>query len=185
MSIHLGQHRSRSFYSPQQCQGSCYDPKYCQGNCFDPKPCQDEKKWSALYDDREKHPMCPVEDEGITQEATQTNKEVQVSEDFMLIKDSCDVNVTTTDVQAAVNLQAALQAAIVLVVRISLAGSDDAEDVTQELMQTSKIKQRTSQKTIIENSRDVNVTSTDVQVALNIQLLLQILIALVVTLDIL
>ena len=169
MSIHLGQHRSR--------------------NCYEPTPYKEDPKWSALYDDQAKHPMaCPpkVEDnEGITQEGGQSNKEVQVSEDFMLIKDSCDVNVTTTDVQAAVNLQAALQAAIVLVVNISLAGSDDAEDVTQELFQTSKIKQRTSQKTIVENSRDVNVTSTDVQVALNIQLLLQILVALVVTLDIL
>lgn len=167
MSIHLGQHRDRS--------------------CYDPKPYQEDQKWSALCDDRGQHPMaCPVEGEdNVMQEGAQSNKEVQVSEDFMLIKDSCDVNVTTTDVQAAVNLQAALQAAIVLVVRISLAGSDDAEEVTQELFQTSKIKQRTSQKTIVENSRDINVTSTDVQVALNIQLLLQILIALVVTLDIL
>ncbi|QQK75908.1 spore coat protein [Salicibibacter cibarius] len=168
MSIHLGQQRGRS--------------------CYDPTPYQGDQKWSALCDDRGKHPMaCPVDDdEGVTQEGTQSNKEVQVSEDFMLIKDSCDVNVTTTDVQAAVNLQAALQAAIVLVIRISLAGStDDAEDITQELFQASKIKQRTSQKTIVENSRDVNVTSTDVQVALNIQLLLQILVALVITLDIL
>ncbi|SDI31965.1 spore coat protein [Natribacillus halophilus] len=161
MSMHLGENRNRA----------CYDTR-------------EKPKWSAL-DDRSKHAMVCDTDDDITQEGTQENKEVQVSEDFMLIRDSCDVNVTTTDVQAAINLQAALQAAIVLVVRISLAGSDDAEEVTQELMQTSKIKQRTSQKTIIENSRDVNVTATDVQAAINIQLLLQILIALVITLDIL
>lgn len=92
---------------------------------------------------------------------------------------------TSTDVKAALSLQAALQAAIAVIVSISITNSDSANQITQELLQSSRIKQVTRQKTIVENSRDIEITTTDAQIALNIQLLLQLILALIVELDIL
>ena len=121
----------------------------------------------------------------IEQEARQLNSEVQISEELIFIKDSCNVDVTSTDVKAALSLQAALQAAIAVIVSISIADGDRADRITQDLLQSSRIKQITRQKTIVENSRDVDIKTTDAQVALNIQLLLQLLLALIVELDVL
>ncbi|MCT8137236.1 spore coat protein [Anaerobacillus sp. CMMVII] len=117
--------------------------------------------------------------------AEQMNKEIQLSEELIHIMNSCDVRVSTTDTKAAISLQASLQAAIALIISISIADSSQAERITQDLLQTTKTKQQTLQKIVIDNSQGVNVTTTDTQVALNIQLLLQILLALIVKLDIL
>jgi spore coat protein X len=144
-----------------------------------------ENRWSAL-DRSSRHPMdefCGAE--GVEQEADQINSQLQLSEELVFIKDSCDVRVTSTDVKAALSLQAALQAAIVVVISISIADGERAERITQELLQSSRVRQITRQKTIIENSRDVDVTTTDAQVAVNIQLLLQLLLALIVELEVL
>ncbi|MCK1984272.1 MULTISPECIES: spore coat protein [Peribacillus] len=146
-----------------------------------------ERSWSAL-DSASRHPLsgfCNDDDTRISQEAIQDNNQVQLSEELIYIKDSCNVNVTSTDVKAALSLQAALQAAIAVIVSISIADSDNAEKITQELIQSSNVKQITRQKTIVENSRDIDITTTDAQIALNIQLLLQLLLALIVEIDIL
>jgi spore coat protein X len=121
----------------------------------------------------------------LNQSADQINKDIQLSEELIHIIDSCDVKVNTTDTKAAVSLQASLQAAIALIISVSIADSSTAERITQDLMQTTKTKQQTFQKVVIEGSQGVNVTTTDTQVALNIQILLQILLALIVRLDIL
>ncbi|MEK3990639.1 MULTISPECIES: spore coat protein [Robertmurraya] len=120
-----------------------------------------------------------------TQEADQTTKSVQASYESIVIKDSCDVEVITTDTQAAINLQVALQAAIQLVISISIASSEQAEVLTQELTQKLINKQVNRQQTYIENSRGVKVTTTDTDLAVNVQVLLQVLLALVARLDIL
>jgi spore coat protein X len=145
----------------------------------------DDRTWSAL-DSNTRHPLfCENDNNLIEQEATQSNSETQISEELIYIKDSCNVNVTSTDVKAALSLQAALQAAIAVIVSISIADSSRADRITQELIQSSRIKQVTRQKTIVENSRDIEITTTDAQIALNIQLLLQLLLALIVELDVL
>lgn len=117
--------------------------------------------------------------------AEQINKEIQLSEELIHIINSCDVTVSTTDTKATLSLQASLQAAIALIITISIADSAQAERITQDLLQTSKTKQQTIQKVVISDSQGVNVTTTDTQIALNIQVLLQILLALIVKLDIL
>ncbi|PFW41408.1 spore coat protein, partial [Bacillus thuringiensis] len=48
------------------------------------------------------------------EEAIQTDEIDQVSEEYIEIVDSADVQVTTTDTKAAISIQAALQAAIVV-----------------------------------------------------------------------
>ncbi|HDR6248526.1 TPA: spore coat protein, partial [Bacillus cereus] len=109
------------------------------------------------------------------EEAIQTDEIDQISEEYIEIVDSADVQVTTTDTKAALSIQAALQAAIVVVVSISIADSEKADKITQELFQKSAIKQINRQKTFIKNSRNVTVTTTDTDIAVNIQILLQIL----------
>nr|WP_281419795.1 spore coat protein [Evansella tamaricis] len=78
-----------------------------------------------------------------------------------------------------------MQAAIVILISISVADSQTAEKLTQELTQTSKTEQISLQKIVVENSQNVNVATTDTQAAANIQILLQLLLALAVKLDIL
>ncbi|PEN49557.1 spore coat protein [Bacillus wiedmannii] len=119
------------------------------------------------------------------EEAIQAGEIDQVSEEYIEIVDSADVQVTTTDTKAALSIQAALQAAIVVVVSISIADSEKADKITQELFQKSSIKQINRQKTFIKNSRNVTVTTTDTDIAVNIQILLQILLALLIKLNIL
>ncbi|PFD13771.1 spore coat protein [Bacillus cereus] len=119
------------------------------------------------------------------EEAIQTDEIDQVSEEYIEIVDSADVQVTTTNTKAALSIQAALQAAIVVVVSISIADSEKADKITQELFQKSSIKQINRQKTFIKNFRNVTVTTTDTDIAVNIQILLQILLALLVKLNIL
>ncbi|MBM7691515.1 spore coat protein X [Peribacillus deserti] len=139
-------------------------------------------RWSAL-DPTRNHPMC--NEETVEQEAVQTKSEFQLSEELIFIKDSCDITVSTIDTKAAVSLQAALQAAIVVLINISIADAGRAEKVAQELLQSSQVKQISRQKTIIENSRNITVETLDTQVAVNIQILVQLLVALLVRIDIL
>lgn len=121
----------------------------------------------------------------VEQKGDQVNKTTQQSFESIQIIDSCDVEVVTTDTQVAVSLQAALQVAIAIVISISIADDTKAEAVTQELLQKANIKQTNQQSLVIENSRNVRVTTTDTDIAVSLQVLLQILVALVAQLDIL
>lgn len=123
-------------------------------------------------------------DATIGQHAAQVNEMEQISSETIIVKDSCEVDVTSTDTQVAVSLQVALQVAIALVINLTIADSARAEQVTQQLLQQSDIKQLNKQKLIIENSRQVSVKTTDTDVAISLQVLLQVLIALVVNIDI-
>ncbi|MBN6186185.1 spore coat protein [Aneurinibacillus sp. BA2021] len=139
------------------------------------------KRFSAL-DPNCCHPM--ERKANVDQEARQIENTVQKSNELIIVKDSCDVTVETTDTQAAVNIQAALQFAIALVIDISVASSDRSSRITQELLQKINVKQANNQKTVIENSRGVKVTTTDTDVSVNVQLLAQILAALVARINI-
>lgn len=135
-------------------------------------------RWSALDD-------CKCKHENTTQDAIQVSDTVQVSEEFIHIKDSCNIDIKSTDTQVAVSLQAAIQVAIALVINLTIADSSRAEQVTQDLLQNSVIRQANKQKVFIENSRDVKITTSDTDVAISLQVLIQILLALLVSIDIL
>ncbi|MFD2655629.1 spore coat protein [Gracilibacillus thailandensis] len=120
----------------------------------------------------------------IQNNATQDADIFQGSFEVIEVRDSCGVDVTTTDTQVAVSLQAALQVAIALVVNITIADSNRAELVTQELLQRAEIDQVNRQKILIEGSDNVSVTTTDTDVAISLQVLVQILLALLIQLDI-
>ncbi|SEI02689.1 spore coat protein X [Halobacillus karajensis] len=137
-------------------------------------------KWNAL-DPKMCHPF----DQNDTQDANQEIKNYQQSFESIFIKDSCDVEVTTTDTQAALNVQVGLQAAIALIISVSIADSSKADLVTQDLFEKIKSSQVNQQQTYIENSRGVKVSTTDTDIAVNAQVLLQVLLALIARLDIL
>ncbi|MGG3573270.1 spore coat protein [Bacillus gobiensis] len=120
----------------------------------------------------------------VNTEADQLSKIAQLSSEVIVIKDSLDIDVQTTKTQEADFLQAALQIAIALVINLTIADSKRAEQISTELFQASSIKQANRQKLVIEKSRDVSVTTTDTDVALSIQHLVQILVALVASIDI-
>ncbi|BBW97059.1 spore coat protein X [Geobacillus subterraneus] len=142
------------------------------------------RRWCAT-DPTMTHPVFNCEDATIGADAEQKAAEYQLSEEWIYIKDSCEVKVSTTDTKAAVNLQVALQLAIIVLLQISIADSEVAEEVAAELLQAVKVKQVSRQKTVIENSRNVTVETTDTQAAINIQIMLQLLLALLVFVDIL
>ncbi|WP_240339835.1 spore coat protein [Halobacillus ihumii] len=121
----------------------------------------------------------------IDQDAEAELKNVQKSFESIVIKDSCDVDVRTTDTQLAVNIQVAIQVAIALIISISIADSERANTITQDIEAQLKSAQVNKQQTYIENSRNVTVATDDSDVAVNVQVAIQVLIALVVRLGIL
>jgi len=140
------------------------------------------KEWRALdhCDDRDDR-----NDADVQQEADQLASTKQFSDEWIIIKDSEGVEVTTTDTQAAISLQIGIQVAIAVVLSITIGDSERSDDVLQDFKQIIKTKQSNRQKTIVEKSKNVQITTTDTDIAINIQLLIQILVAIVVNLDIL
>jgi spore coat protein X len=124
-------------------------------------------------------------DATVLQDGDQVSSLDQESTELIWVKESCNIEVNTTDTQAAVSLQAGLELAIALVINIAIASSEQADGVSQELLQHVNTAQRNKQKIFIYNTKDARVTTTDTDLAINIQALLQVLIALVVMIDIL
>src|SRR3954468_6713185 len=82
----------------------------------------------------------------VAQDANQFTAEIQESDEVIVIKDSGNVTVHTTETQAAVSLQIALQLAIALVLKITIADSDDSNSVVQDLLQHFDSEQKNVQK---------------------------------------
>ena len=120
----------------------------------------------------------------VQQSADQENEMEQISSETIIIRDSSNISVSTTDTQIAVSLQVALQVAIALVINLTIADNNRAEQVTQQLLQQADMKQINKQHLVIENSTEVCVETTDTDVAVSLQLLIQILVALIVSIDI-
>ncbi|MFC7686887.1 spore coat protein [Ureibacillus sp. GCM10028918] len=141
-----------------------------------------EKKWRALdhCDDHHRN-----HDADVDQEAVQKQVTKQISDEWIIVRDSECVEVTTTDTQVALSLQLGIQAAIVAVISITIGDNEQGNNVAQDLKQFMKTKQSNRQKTIIEGSKNVKVKTTDTDVSVNIQALLQILVAIVAKLDVL
>ncbi|OES45356.1 spore coat protein [Domibacillus iocasae] len=141
-----------------------------------------EKKWRALdHCDNNSN----RNDADVLQAADQSAATEQESFEWIIVRDSEDVEVQTTDTQAAVSLQLGIQVAIAVVISITIGDTDQSKAVVQDLKQFMRTKQQNTQKTVIEGSKHVKVATTDTDVAVNIQALLQILLAIVAKLDIL
>lgn len=138
-------------------------------------------KWRALdhCDDPSNN------DHDVDQDGKQVVSTKQQSFERIIVKDSEGVNIQTTDTQAAISLQLGIQAAIAAVISVTIGDSDQGRAVTQDLNQFIKTKQRNVQTTIVEGSKNISVTTTDTDLAVNIQAMLQILVAIVAKLDVL
>lgn len=124
------------------------------------------------------------DDATVTQDGGEYAFMEQESAELIWVKESCDITINTTDTQAGVSLQAGLQLAIALVLRITIGDSDQSEAVSQELMQQFDMTQSNKQKIYIYNTKGATVTTSDTDLAINIQVLLQLLVALIVIIDI-
>jgi len=78
-----------------------------------------------------------------------------------------------------------LQLAIALVISIAIGDSVQGQTVSQELFQQFNDEQTNKQKIYVDNSKDVNIVTTDTDLSVNIEAMLQVLVALVARLDIL
>lgn len=138
-------------------------------------------KWRALdhCNDRRRN------DADVQQNGVQSVSNKQQSYEWIIVRDSEHVDIETTDTQAALSLQLGIQAAIAAVISVTIGDTDQGKAVAQDMKQYIKTKQRNVQKTVVEGSRNITVTTTDTDLAVNIQALLQILVALVAKLDIL
>lgn len=119
----------------------------------------------------------------VSQFANQVSRLEQQSKEAIFVINSKGVTVDTTDTQVAASLQAALQVAIAIVINISIGDDARASKVTEELLSYSRVDQTNRQLIVIEGSEEVTCTTTDTDVAISIQVLLQILVALVGQLD--
>lgn len=141
------------------------------------------------YHHYDRKPVCHDDyydhDENILQTADQISQNKQISEEVIIIRDSCDINVSSVDAQVAVSVQTAVQLALVAIINLSIADNDLADQVAQDLVQLTTSKQANRQKLVIENSRDVTVSTVDADVAVAVQTLIQILAALIIAIGIL
>ncbi|WP_374187730.1 spore coat protein (plasmid) [Priestia aryabhattai] len=137
-----------------------------------------EQKWRALDHCTTKTHNGAV----INQEADAVSSVEQESFEWIIVKDSEGVTVNTTDAQVAIQLQVAIQVAIAAVVAILTSNVNQGEIVAEEMTALLGTRQRNSQKTVIEGSINVTVNTTDVDVAANIQVAIQVLIAIFISL---
>lgn len=140
-----------------------------------------KRKWRAL--DHCDDPSGT--DSDVLQDGKQVVSTKQQSFERIIVKDSEGVEIRSTDTQAAISLQLGIQAAIAAVISVTIGDSDQGRAITQDLNQFIKTKQRNVQTTIVEGSKNISVTTTDTDLAVNIQAMLQILVAIVAKLDIL
>ena len=113
----------------------------------------------------------------IDQDLAQANLNKQVSDETIIIRDSCDINVSSTDVQAVTSVLTALNSATIVLTLTSIADGVIAELVAQDLLQIAANKQVNRQKLLIECSRGVNVTTVDADIATVVSTAVNLLVA--------
>lgn len=161
---------------------------HCKYECEEPpKKCKrcNNHRWEQGEEENSWDSTENSEDTTVFQGGGQFSSVEQESDELIWIKDSCNVTVQTTDTQAAVSLQVGLQLAIALVISIAIGDSIQGQTVSQELFQQFNDEQTNKQKIYVDNSKDVNIVTTDTDLSVNIEAMLQVLLALVARLDIL
>ena len=164
-----------------KCRRCSYENRDAVKNC---KRCNHYNPEDRIPEDNHWHDN-HFNDEAVFEDGDQLSSVDQSFDEVIWIKDSCNISVQTTDTQAAVSLQVGLQLAIALVVSIVIGDSDQGQAVAQDIFQQFNNEQTNQQRIYIDNSNDVNIVTTDTDLAVNIQALLQVLVSLVVKLDVL
>ncbi|MCO8147552.1 spore coat protein [Bacillus subtilis] len=121
----------------------------------------------------------------IDQDSIQAHLNRQISEEMIVIRDSCDVNVQSVDQQAISSVFVAINALVVVAITATIADEALAELVAQDVLQLTESKQLNRQKILIDNSRCVNVTTLDQDAATLVSILINALVAIFVAVNIL
>lgn len=177
-------------FNHKSCHNESDNDKSFKNHPKEEKPLEHHSKEHSTFDTEEAHPhygYTPNKNDShnadVALDADHYSSIEQDSDELIFIKDSCNISIQTTDTQAAASIQIALQLAIALVIRITLADSDKGQNVLQDLLQYFDSEQSNKQKICIENSKDINIITTDTDVSANIQALLDVLLSLVAKLD--
>nr|WGD90397.1 spore coat protein [Bacillus subtilis] len=118
----------------------------------------------------------------VDQDVIQAHLNRQISEEMIVIRDSCDVNVQSVDQQALTSVFVSINALVVIVTLAVITDETLAELVAQDLLQLVESKQLNRQKVLIDNSRCVNVTTLDQDAATLVTVLINALVAIFVVL---
>ncbi|WP_079479147.1 spore coat protein [Halobacillus salinus] len=100
--------------------------------------------------------------------------EKQVEYQGLTITNSHTVNVTQTEIQGLLLIQASLQAALQATI-LSFGENNSQVDKLKELSQSLDAAQVQAQSVVIEDSDDVNITQTELQVDVAVQAAIQLL----------
>ncbi|MGE7980705.1 spore coat protein [Psychrobacillus sp. NPDC093200] len=165
-----------------KCKHCSYESNYPVRNC---QRCNGFNSEDSTLEKNHWHYNNDFSEATVLEDFDQVSSVDQESDELIWIKDSCNITVQTTDTQASVSLQVGLQLAIALVVSIAIGDSDQGQAVANDIFQQFNDEQTNRQKIIIDNSNDVNIVTTDTDLAVNIQAMLQVLVSLVVRLDVL
>ncbi|MGG4420195.1 spore coat protein [Bacillus subtilis] len=134
-------------------------------DCDHPREIKEEKKCDGCCCHFNGNGFGFNNDAFIDQDSIQANFNKQISDEVIIIRDSCDVNVTTVDTQAIDQILNMVSTFTVLTATITINEPVLAELVSQDLLQLVANKQVNRQKLLIENSRCVNVTTVDQDIA--------------------
>ncbi|WP_299095393.1 spore coat protein [uncultured Metabacillus sp.] len=102
------------------------------------------------------------------------NTEQEIKE-LIFIKDSCDIKVKSEQEQFAATINIGINLIISL---LNIILDDDAELVTQELLQVAQTTQKSKQKVVIINCKDIEVNLEDQNTGVTLNLFLNIFVAL-------
>ncbi|WP_350343449.1 spore coat protein [Proteinivorax tanatarense] len=128
-------------------------------------------------------PKFPLEDL-VAQEAKQISKVFQIIDEDIEIYDSYNVTINKLSAQAAINLQASIELALITIISVVIDSAEKAKQITQELLQATKIKQVSYLRTRVKNSRNVEITTADLSLVISIELLILVFIVVLLHLGI-
>ena len=124
-------------------------------------------------------------DTSVSESADQYQFSNQTQNENLWIVNSSDVLVVTAQIQAAASIQLAIQLAIALILSIVIADEGESKAVYEDLLQLTATNQSMRQQTGIVDSHDILVVNVDLEASIQIQILLQILLALIAEFELL
>ncbi|MGV4320819.1 spore coat protein [Bacillus sp. PK3-037] len=142
-------------------------------DCDHPREIKEEKKCDGCCNLK----GFGFNDAFVDQDVIQAHLNRQISEEMIVIRDSCDVNVQSVDQQALTSVFVSINALVVIVTLAVITDETLAELVAQDLLQLTESKQLNRQKILIDNSRCVNVTTLDQDAATLVTVLINALVA--------
>ncbi|WP_206919611.1 spore coat protein [Alicyclobacillus suci] len=102
---------------------------------------------------------------------------------IVIVRDSCDVEIVNQDLTAALNLQLTLQLALATILSLTV-GENTANSIVEDIVSQLSDIQRTRKVIHVENSQSVRVQLSSTEISFNIQVLLQLLLAIIAQVEV-